>query len=283
MIHRSARLLLACSVFAVAAAPAQTPNPDVTFFVVGKKDHYRQDGAGKLRFLSYFFFADIVATPEGRVDRAILTPPGDGTPLAFRPFVNRKSSLGIHFGSRHWLDHAFPDGDYTLDISTPNGTVEGLKLRLAAADFPPAPVITLRQKGGTVSVDAVDPDADLTIAWTPFSEGRGDRNEVLEDLVFVRVHDCTNAMIAFGGRPRDPGGYLNYEDTEFTVDADALVPGMRYAMFVEHAILTDVDDRTGIFGIASYAPSTYLDFQTTGNGRACPANMPRLEPGMSDR
>jgi hypothetical protein len=268
-----------------AATPAGADNPDITFFVLGKKDHYRQDAAGNLRFLSYFFFTDIVGTPHGRIESAVLTPPGGGTPLAFPPLQDRKSSLGIHFGERRWLDLAFPDGDYRLDLRTPHGEVKGLVVTLGGAALPPPAVITLKQRGQPASIDSIDPHVDLTIAWTPFTAGRADRNPLLEDIIFVRVHDCHNRMIAFSGRPRDPGGYLNFRDTEFTVAASALAPGIRYAMFVEPAIIADADNTTGIFALASYAPTTYLDFQTGGGAPAdaCPANMPRLEPGMTDR
>ena len=95
----------------------------------------------------------------------------------------------------------------------------------------------------------------------------------------------TTTASVFGGRPRDGTPYLNYQDTEFTLSADKLEAGRKYALFVEHAILADIDESTGIFGIASFAPTTYLDFATTGKntGKACPDVMPQLEPGQSDR
>ena len=281
------RLLLILLGLTAASGPyAEQRNPEdnVTFIVVGKKDHYRQDENGNLKLLTYFLFTDVVLTRDGSMNHATFTAP-NGTRMYYPAVHGRKSSYGMHFGQRRWMDLAFPDGDYRIDISTPDGDVSGLTLSLSGADFPKTALITLKQGGEAVPVNHVDPDRDLSITWPPFSEGREDRNPVLEDIIFVAVHDCHNNRIGFGGRPRDGTPYLNYLDTEFALSADKLEPGKKYALFVEHAILTDIDDSTGIFGIASFAPTTYLDFATTGEntGKACPDVMPQLEPGQSDR
>ncbi len=277
-------LLLGLVIASGSSAEQRKPEDNVTFIVVGKKDHYRQDENGNLKLLSYFLFTDVVLTRDGRMNHATFTAP-NGTRMYYPAVHGRKSSYGMHFGQRRWMDMAFPDGDYRIDISTPDGDVSGLTLNLSGADFPKTALITLKQDGKAVPVNSVNPDMDLSITWPPFSEGRGDRNPVLEDIIFVAVHDCDNNRIGFGGRPRDGTPYLNYQDTEFTLSADKLEAGRKYALFVEHAILADIDESTGIFGIASYAPTTYLDFATTGEnkGKACPDVMPRLEPGQSDR
>ena len=277
-------LLLGLVIVSGSSAEQRKPEDNVTFIVVGKKDHYRQDENGNLKLLSYFLFTDVVLTRDGRMNHATFTAP-NGTRIYYPAVHGRKSSYGMHFGQRRWMDMAFPDGDYRIDISTPDGDVSGLTLSLSGADFPRTALITLKQAGAAVPVNNVDPDRDLSITWPPFSEGRGDRNPVLEDIIFVAVHDCDNNRIGFGGRPRDGTPYLNYQDTEFTLAADTLEAGKKYALFVEHAILADIDESTGIFGIASYAPTTYLDFATIGEnkGKACPDVMPRLEPGQSDR
>lgn len=277
-------ILLGLTVTSGLFAEQRKPEDNVTFIVVGKKDHYRQDENGNLKLLSYFLFTDVVLTRDGRMNHATFTAP-NGTRMYYPKVHGRKSSYGMHYGQRRWMDLAFPDGDYRIDISTPDGDVNGLTLSLSGADFPKTALITLKQDGEAVPVNNVDPDRDLSITWPPFSEGRGDRNPVLEDIIFVAVHDCDNNRIGFGGRPRDGTPYLNYLDTEFTLGADKLEAGRKYALFVEHAILADIDESTGIFGIASFAPTTYLDFATKGEntGKACPDVMPQLEPGQSDR
>ena len=285
--HRLLQILLILPGLVIASgssAEQRKPEDNVTFIVVGKKDHYRQDENGNLKLLSYFLFTDVVLTRDGRMNHATFTAP-NGTRMYYPAVHGRKSSYGMHFGQRCWMDLAFPDGDYRIDISTPDGDVSGLTLSLSGADFPRTALVTLKQNGEAVPVNNVDPDQDLNITWPPFTEGRGDRNPVLEDIIFVTVHDCDNNRIGFGGRPRDDTPYLNYQDTEFTLSADKLEAGRKYALFVEHAILADIDQSTGIFGIASFAPTTYLDFATTGKntGKACPDVMPQLEPGQSDR
>ena len=277
-------ILLGLTIASGLFAEQRSPEDNVTFIVVGKKDHYRQDENGNLKLLSYFLFTDVVLTRDGKMEHATFTAP-NGTRMFYPEVHGRKSSFGMHFGQRQWMDMAFPDGDYVIEISTPDGDVSGLTLSLTGADLPGAALITLKQNDKTVPVNNVDPAQDLKITWSPFEEGRGDRNSVLEDIIFVAVHDCENNQIGFGGRPRDGTPYLNYRDTEFTLTADKLEPGKNYALFVEHAILADIDQSTGIFGIASFAPTTYLDFATTGinKGKECPATMPQLEQGQIDR
>ena len=283
-LFRSVMILLGLTIACALFAEQRSPEDNVTFIVVGKKDHYRQDENGNLKLLSYFLFTDVVLTRDGKMDHATFTAP-NGTRMYYPEVHGRKSSFGMHFGQRQWMDLAFPDGDYVIDISTPDGDVSGLTLSLSGADLPGTALITLKQGDKPVPVNNVNPDQDLKITWTPFKEGRGDRNDVLEDIIFVAVHDCENNQVGFGGRPRDGTPYLNYKDTEFTLTADKLEPGKKYALFVEHAILADIDQSTGIFGIASFAPTTYLDFATTGEntGKTCPDVMPQLEPGQSDR
>ena len=283
-LFRSLMILLGLTIACALFAEQRSPEDNVTFIVVGKKDHYRQDENGNLKLLSYFLFTDVVLTRDGKMDHATFTAP-NGARTYYPEVHGRKSSFGVHFGQRRWMDLAFPDGDYQVNISTPDGDVSGLTLSLSGADFPRTALVTLKQNGEAVPVNNVDPDQDLSITWPPFTEGRGDRNPVLEDIIFVAVHDCDNNRIGFGGRPRDGTPYLNYQDTEFTLTADKLEAGRKYALFVEHAILADIDQSTGIFGIASFAPTTYLDFATTGEntGKACPDVMPQLEPGQSDR
>ena len=277
-------LLLGLMIAPGSFAEQRQAEDNVTFIVIGKKDHYRQDENGNLELLSYFLFTDVVLTRDGKMDHATFTAP-NGTRTFYPEVHGRKSSFGMHFGQRQWMDLAFPDGDFVIDISTPDGNVDGLTLSLSGADFPGTALVTLKQNSKAVPVNKVDPDQDLKITWTPFKEGRDDRNPVLEDIIFVAVHDCENNQIGFGGRPRDGTPYLNYKDTEFPLSADKLEPGRKYALFVEHAILTDIDQSTGIFGIASFAPTTYLDFATTGKneGKECPATMPQLEQGQIDR
>ena len=277
-------ILLGLTIVSALFAEQRSPEDNVTFIVVGKKDHYRQDENGNLKLLSYFLFTDVVLTRDGKMNHATFTAP-NGTRMYYPAVHGRKSSYGMHFGQRRWMDLAFPDGDYQIDISTPDGDVSGLTLSLSGADFPRTALVTLKQNEKAVPVNSVNPAQDLKITWSPFKEGRGDRNDVLEDIIFVAVHDCENNQIGFGGRPRDGTPNLNYQDTEFTLTADKLEPGKKYALFVEHAILADIDESTGIFGIASFAPTTYLDFATTGEniGKACPDVMPQLEPGQSDR
>ena len=162
-------ILLGLTITSGLFAEQRKPEDNVTFIVIGKKDHYRQNENGNLKLLSYFLFTDVVLTRDGRMNHATFTAP-NGTRMYYPQVHGRKSSYGMHFAQRRWMDLAFPDGDYRIDISTPDGDVSGLTLSLSGADFPKTALVTLKQNGAAVPVNSVDPDQDLSITWPPFSE-----------------------------------------------------------------------------------------------------------------
>ncbi|MBT7952154.1 MAG: hypothetical protein HN764_11060, partial [Gammaproteobacteria bacterium] len=75
LLSRFCMTLLALCLVNTVAAEQRKPEDNVTFIVVGKKDHYRQDENGKLTLLSYFLFTDVVLTPDGKMNHATFTAP----------------------------------------------------------------------------------------------------------------------------------------------------------------------------------------------------------------
>ena len=71
-LHRVLLILLGLTVASALYAEQRKPEDNVTFIVVGKKDHYRQDENGNLKLLSYFLFTDVVLTRGSFKPRAPL-------------------------------------------------------------------------------------------------------------------------------------------------------------------------------------------------------------------
>jgi glyoxylase-like metal-dependent hydrolase (beta-lactamase superfamily II) len=262
-----------------------THDREIAFAVLGKKNHYRQDASGKLHFLNYFFFTNIVPAKGHTIKRAWFIPPGK-TQTAYPATSGRRTFYGTGFGSRKWLDLAYPAGNYQIQIETPGNNQYNVSLYLADEDFGEAPLITLKQDGKKIAVDRVDPDKDLVFSWSPFSSGKKDPRKILDDLILIGIYSCRNETVAFLGRPNDGKNIIRFNDTEHSLAKGKLEAGQSYAMFLEHARLTDTGKQHGFLRIAAIAPQTYLDFKTTGKtvaGRECPTQLPRFEPGQTDR
>ncbi len=265
--------------------PAEnTFSSEIAFVVLGKKHHFRQDADGDLAFLNYFFFTNIVPARGGKLERAYFIPPGK-TRIDYPPSHGRRTFFGAGFGEKRWLDLAYPPGTYRLNITTPSGSLNDIRLTLGSQDFVAPPVITLVQEGKAVAVNRVDPGKALTFSWTQF-DGNQDPRGILDDLVLIGIYGCRNEIVAFLGRPNDGKNIISFQDTEYVFEADRLEPGQTYAMFLEHALLTDTGRHHECLSIAALASQTYLDFKTTGVAapdRHCPDTMPQFEPGQTDR
>ncbi len=66
------------------------------------------------------------------------------------------------------------------------------------------------------------------------------------------------------GRPFEKDDYLTFRATHYVVPAGTLDPGQTYSMFLEHALLPHTQKDFGMPAFATFAASTYMDFQTVG-------------------
>jgi len=272
-----------CMVFVTQQLAAQ--EADVTFFVVGKHASYTQSESGTPQLGDHSFFSEIFLTGGGDLDDAYLQLP-DGERMSFNdhrilPGPDRDNLFGIS-GKRRYpakteLEEAYPDGDYRVDFTTPSGRVDGAAVNFAGPAWPQAPVTHLAQNGQPVSWSAVDPDQDLQVDWSEFASGRADTNGVLDDLIFVIAKNCRGEKVSHSGRPFEGKPFLVYSDSDYTISADSLEPGQRYSLQVEHADLVDTRLYSGVPALATYAVTTSLAFQTTGEKMGpgdCPDNAP---------
>lgn len=245
---------------------------DVTFFGAGKVARYQQKSDSSLENMGPLFFAEIFIAVGGAVtDASIQFPPpvGDVRELVYRysesDEIGDVMYLSGNADTVDELEQNFPAGEYVFNFTTGAGSVIDHGVSFKGRNFAKQPVITFRQNGQSIAIDQVDSSVDLIITWPPFTEGQADTNGVLDDLIFVAIDSCKVEDIVHSGRPFEKDDYLTFRATEYVVSAGTLVPGQIYSMYVEHAILPDTHDVSGIPAFATLAASTYMDFKTTGD------------------
>ncbi len=244
---------------------------DVTFFGAGKVARYEQHSDGSLESMGPLFFAEIFIAAGGKVTDASVkfpAPLGDVRKLLYRHSDSDEIGDVMYLSglaeSIEALDRNFPPGEYTFSFKTGSGDVVSRSVSFNDRQFAKQPVIIFMQNEQKIAIDQVDPAVDLVITWPTFEEGRADDNGVLDDLIFVAIDSCIVEDIVHSGRPFEKDDYLTYLATEYVVGSDTLQPGQKYSMYVEHAILPDTHNVSGIPAFATLAASTYMDFKTLG-------------------
>jgi len=244
---------------------------DVTFFGMGKVARYQQQSDSSLANMGPLFFAEIFIAAGGKVTDASIQfpqPAGDIRELIYRysesDEIGDVMYLSGHADTVTELEQNYPPGEYVFSFKTGSGDVVNQAVSFKDRTFAKQPIIIFQQDKHTIAIDQVDPTVDLVITWPPFTEGRADPNDVLDDLIFVAIDSCTVEDIVHSGRPYEKDDYLTFRAAEYVVGAGTLLPGQEYSMYVEHAILADTHDVSGIPAFATLAASTYMDFQTIG-------------------
>ncbi len=281
--------LTACSQ-ALAQPPASggeagaSPATHLSFFVLGKSWSFRQQADGEPALFDVYWFAEVFKKAGAGEVKAVMRRLAPGSEaIAFERSGDGGAVLYGHAEEAHVdsvaaLDEALPNGDYRFDLETPGGTLENFVVSLGSVGepsaLPPPPRISLAQGGKPVAPEAVDPVQPLRVRWTPFTLGRADPNGISDDLIFVMLDDCRGQRAFHSGRPlaapnplepdRPSASLLSFRDTEVTIPAAALAPGMRYTLKVEHARLLDTDRRQGVVGMTTWAVTSYLDVATRG-------------------
>ena len=273
---------------AALATVLASPRDHVSFLVMGKTTNHRQSVSGELALLNYHFFAEIFVRDGGEVREASLAfPNGELEPFEDLGFVQEVH--GGRYDEESELDRHYPNGAYRFRFTTGDGVRLDRTLRVRGTGegrtrIPKPPKITLLQSGRNVSPDAVDPNADLTVSFSPFESGQADPNGVVDDLIFVVLGDCRGEKTVHSGRPFEGKPFLTYRTTDFVFSRTELRPGEPHQMFVEHATV-DTSEQDGIVGLVTYASTTFLDFETQGEakGNPCPPVMPKMDAGQTDR
>ena len=243
-------------------------NPDdILFFFVEKVNHYQQSQSGELTFKDYGFAAAIFGTGKGQIESASVIAPGNKGEFehenAGRMHVFEKGD----YDSIEALNQEFPDGENYVSIRSEHNDINNLALTLdgsdSTKDYPPAPVVELSQDGVKVDWEQINPDKDLLLSWTPFSTGRTDPRNILDDIIIVLTDDCKGEVAGSSGLPFTDR-YLSFRDNSYTIKAGSLKPGVPYTFRVEHIRNTDTARGDNIPGLAVYVVITIVDINTTG-------------------
>jgi hypothetical protein len=251
---------------------------DVSFFVIGKTPAYLQDLSGKLSYEKHYLFAEIFLKEGGGVKSATLFPP-EGGKFKSMDFQHAGHVWKVErqdFAGLDELDNAFPDGDYLIIMETAAGNKyrESVSLRFPGnnREFTQTISIYFYQGGRLVKQEAIDPDQDLLIAWSPFNKGHQDPRGISDDLIFAITSDCHDQPFARTALPFVAIPALSYNDSQFRIPADRLQPGSRYEMVVEHAEMVDTKRAdSGIIGLATFPTVTKTSFRTSGPANTdCP-------------
>jgi hypothetical protein len=250
---------------------------DITFIVAGKTINHSQNGSGNIRTLNYHFFAEIFRQPEGNVTQSGLVTPLSGGKLV--PFEDVGYALEMHGGrykTESELEATYPDGAYEFRFTSPStGRVKQIvkfnSREHKGSRLPAAPTIKLSQNGQSVAPSSIDPNHDLLVSWSTFSDGGADPLHIMDDLLFVIMGDCDGVRRAHSGRPFENTPYLTFDDSSFVIEAEKLLAENVYQLSVEHAVL-DTSKEQGVTAFATFASTTFLEMHTTGKaapGKAC--------------
>jgi len=282
-LYQSLRIILFCCLTMPftgcsptdSAAPVEPDHggiaDHVTFYGVGKVARYQQQMDSSLEYLGPLFFAEIFIAAGGDVTDASIkfpAPIGDSRRLEYRHSESDEIGDVMYLSGTAEtdaeLEQNYPSGAFEFTFSTPAGAVVGSAVSFEGGAFPTQPVIIFEQDEQQISFDNVDADRDLVITWPPFTEGRADENGILDDLIFVAIDSCTVEDMVHSGRPFEKDDYLTFRAGDYVVPAGTLARGQTYSMYVEHALLPHTQKDYGMPAFATFAASTYMDFQTAG-------------------
>ncbi len=291
MIKNWISCLLVLLFFTVTACAQEAGinSTDTQFLVVGKTANFRQHQGKTSEMINYHFFAEIFVNEGGHVTSGSL----NNSSIDQMDFADHPSVLETHGGrysTEADLDVLYPDGEYLFTYTETGDNTLNIPVVLSKKDdgqtrIPAAPVISLRQNGNDITDGMIDPDQDLHISWTPFTEGGSDENGFVDDLVFAVVGNCKGEKISHSGVPFGGGAHLTYANNDVTISKDLFHPGEVYQVSVEHAVM-DTNYVGNVPTIATYASTSFLDFNTSGDnvsGLDCTPLPVQMDKGQTDR
>lgn len=269
------------------------PADHADYVVIGKSVNTRQEWSGEQKMLNTVFFAEIFQTKDaiaagGTVMNGVLTGPGKAN--AGLPFDMGEARYltGDRTETIEQLDTIFPDATYYFSFDTPDGGIDNMPAtftRDGDESLNPGPIsLTLSQGGKIADPAAIDPDQDLLVTWSPFIKGEVDDDKIIDDMIYAMFGNCMGQETVHSGHAFDEGS-LTYRASNFTISASALNPGQSHMLEVEHSNM-ETDIYQDIEIIVTYAASTFLDLQMTGENTTnpeCPVIPMAFDGGANDR
>jgi hypothetical protein len=149
------------------------------------------------------------------------------------------------------LDAAFVAGVYTFQISTVHDGYRLVPLTLASDSFPVAPHIT-----NWAATQNINPAADFSLAWDPFSSATA-----LDDIV-LSVSDSVGNSLVFAN--------LVSTATSFDLPAGTFQSGQSYQVTLQfrHFVSQDTTNYPGVTGSVRFVSRTVVNLATAASSTA---------------
>ncbi|MGE3597202.1 MAG: hypothetical protein AB7N70_16780 [Dehalococcoidia bacterium] len=242
---------------------------DVQFLLLEKFATYHVNDQDQLTLEDYEFISDTMLNKGGAILTGSVTRKSTGERVfELKPSEGFYNHYPKSYSSLQLLDAAHPNEEYLMNVTGKSSAIKDLVLNFAgpagAAQFPDAVTVKLIQNGQVVSRSAVNPDAELSIVWSPFTKGAKDPRGVLDDLIVASVNDCTGAKVAHSGIPFVTPQHLDFRGEKLVVPAGKLTAGVTYNVAVTHVHSVDTAKVGETTAMATYNSKTKLNFTTTG-------------------
>ncbi len=257
-----AHLLVGTLLLLIAFAPtAWGGSAEPHFLGVLKGRHWLQTNAGPAVAdggSNHAFRAFIDLGPDSPTNQQLYLPSGGEVPL---PAGGEGSNRELHFefSSSGALDAAFPNGVYTIVLSSALTGAVSNQLSLGGDLYPGTP--TLLNYG---AVQSVDPERSFALAWGTIT------GATTNDFIQVQLSDCNGERVLESPPPGMPG-YLNGTATSISIPARRLRPGRKYELEIMAVRFSDTDTNglPGTTGVAGYFSRTRSWLTTSGTPTDC--------------
>ena len=237
-----------------------------------RKNHY-QTPEGELKFFNYHRYGEVFVLPFENVPEATLTREG-GDADEFTDYLDYRSHFfeGGYFPTMEALREMYPGSKFTFNMKYKDGREMSHVINLEEAPMPPAVRFTLYQDDVEISPVEIDPEKDLTIRWSKFSESESDPIGIMDDIVLLRFDTCEGPkkLLYISGVPTLNGDYLTFKDKEAIIPAGTLRPKTWIWLVGEFSRMVETSIFDGAPAISSYMTSTYLATRTVGGSDEAP-------------
>ncbi len=242
---------------------------DVSEYAVLKGKQYSQLAAGTPTDDStyYWWTAYVRISASNAVSSATAQPPGMyAIPLVAQgdPTLLEMEIIGGWTESD--FNEAYPNGNYTVAMSTAHDGDPSVTLNLSGDAYPNTP--TFLDFSG---LSAVNPSETLTLDWTAFSGGGA------ADFIEVQVSDDSSHTV-FMTPAYGTAGALNGTATSVEIPADTLTADSYYMVkltFIKvvTADTTSYSGATGLAGYYKHTTSVLITSAGTGGGDSTPPEL----------
>lgn len=265
--------MLAGSVIGVGA-PVLAQDVSIMGIVKGVAHQQTGQTTVVLRSNPYQLEAFVDLSASGSVLTATVTPTGrTAAPLADD---GEGWELFSEFSSQAALDAAFPNGNFTFNLTGKNDGARSVVVLVTGDAYPSVP--TLNNFNNLRSVTAATP---LTLSWLPFTGGTAmdfaqveisRSNGEFEDTVFETTG------------PGQPGS-LNGTHTSVIIPAGTLATGQTYKGRLLFAKIVEMDTTSygqGVPAIGAYFRETEFSLTTVGSADTEPPQFWNSRPSSND-